>query len=110
MNRAHVVVDRIRRSRPAVAVSAGVCALLLAWAAPSLLGALGTVSPPIGCQSSPDLSDDLTDDLTVEPVAEDSNPCVLVPDGPGGDDDAGGGAPLGGVDPEVVSATPNFAG
>ena len=95
------------RSRPVSVASVAVIALLLSLAAPSLLSALGSLSGPVGCQSSvgPDLSDDLTDDFP-DDVSDDftddfsgdlsgdlsDDPCILVPDSPNaeGDDDSGG--------------------
>ena len=114
------------RSRPFSVASVAVIALLLSLAAPSLLSALGSLSGPVGCQSSvgPDLSDDLTDDFPDDvsddfpddvsddlPVGDASGPCILTPDTPNaeGDDDSGG-AEGGDVDAGVVSGTPTFTG
>jgi hypothetical protein len=115
MTRLRSLAARWRHSRQAAALSACAVALLAALAAPSILGALGSFSGPVGCQSSPDLSDDLTDvftdDITAEPVAEGSDPCVYLPDTPdGGGDDSGGDAGGDVDDAGVVSATPTFTG
>jgi len=114
MNRLRLLTDRVRGSRPATLASIGAVALVLSAGAPSLLSALGSLSGPVGCQSSPDFSDDLTDDLTVDPaMAGDfsDDPCILGP----GVDDSGGGNGGGDTQPDdvdagVVSATPTFTG
>jgi hypothetical protein len=102
------------RSRPVSVASVAVIALLLSLAAPSLLSALGSLSGPVGCQSSvgPDLSDDLTDDFTDDFSGDLSDdPCILVPDSPNaeGDDDSGGAGPDD-VDAGVVAGSPTFTG
>jgi hypothetical protein len=104
------------RSRPVSVASVAVIALLLSLAAPSLLSALGSLSGPVGCQSSVDVSDDLTDDFTDDFSGDLSgdlsdDPCILVPDSPNaeGDDDSGGDDG-GDVDEGVVAGSPTFTG
>ena len=112
MTRLRHLADRFRRSRAAAAVSAGLVALVLAFAGPSLLSALGSFSGPVGCFSGPDFTDDFTDDFTVEPVGEGSHPCPgSSPDGGGDDSGGAGGEPVSDLDDSgVVSATPTFTG
>lgn len=117
MNRLSHLAARLRASRPATAASIGAVALVLSVGAPSVLSALGSLSGPVGCQSSPDFSDDLTDDLSVglPGVSGDlsDDPCILGPgvDDSGGDDGGSGGVPVSGdLDGTVVSGTPTFTG
>jgi hypothetical protein len=83
---------RVRRSRPATVLAAGLVGLLLSVAGPPVLTALGGQSAPVGCHS------------TV--VGDQSSPCANDPptvDSNSGGDDSG-------PPDDVVAATPPFTG
>lgn len=98
MNLVQDLLTRARRSRIAVAGSIAALGLLVSLTAPSIMTALGDLSSPVGCLSSPG-DPSLVGDL--------SDVCF---DGPLANDGDGGAAGDGDVNDDVIGATPTFTG